>query len=79
MDDAVSFAHFIQNVCNVTVAHASNKIISFFPMFRSLMRTTDYDIDKLITNVHVANSVRALAQRIYIPVGVIMHLKALHF
>ena len=43
------------------------------------MRTTDDDIDKFIAAVHGANSGRAFFQRISIPVGVIMHLKALRF
>ena len=43
------------------------------------MGTSDYEIDKWITDVHGANYVRALAQIISIPVGVIMHLKELRF
>ena len=43
------------------------------------MRTTDDDIDKLISSIHGANCGRALSQRIYIIVGAIMHPKALHF
>ena len=79
MDDAVAFAHFIWHILNVSVACASNKIISFLPTFTSLVVTTDDDINKFIATVHGENSGRALSQRIYIPVGVIMHLKALHF
>ena len=43
------------------------------------MGTTDDDIDKFITAVHGAKYVRALAQSVYIPVGVIIHLKSLCF
>ena len=52
MDDALAFAHFIQHVCNVNVACASNEILSFLPTFSSLMGTIDNDIDKFITAVH---------------------------
>ena len=43
------------------------------------MGETDDDIEKFITAVYGATSGRALAQNIYIPVGFIMHLKALYF
>ena len=43
------------------------------------METTYDDIDKFITTVYGTNSVRALARSISIPLGVIMHLKALCF
>ena len=43
------------------------------------MGTTHDDIDKFITAVHGANSVRALDQKIFIPVGIIMHVKVLCF
>ena len=79
MGDAVTSANFIQHVYNVKVSRASNKIISFFPTFSSLVGTTYYDIDAFITAVNGAKSGRALAQIISIPVGVIMHLNALHF
>ena len=50
-----------------------------FANITSLVVTTDDDIDKFIATVHGENSGRALAQMISIPVGVIMHLKALCF
>ena len=43
------------------------------------MGRTGDDIDKFVTTVHGKNYVRALSKRNSIPVGVIMHLKALHF
>ena len=43
------------------------------------MGDTDDDIYKFITAAHGAKSGRALAKRIFIPLGVIMHLKALRF
>ena len=79
MGDAVTSANFIQHVYNVKVSRASNKIISFFPTFSSLVGTTYYDIDAFITAVNGAKSGRALAQIISIPVGVIMHMKVLRF
>ena len=79
MEGAVDFAHYIQYVCNVTVPRASNKVLLFLPTFSSLMGTTDDNIDKFITPVHCDNSGRVLYQRISIPVGVIIHLKAQRF
>ena len=48
-------------------------------MFSSIMGTTYDNINKFVTSVHGANSGRALAQSISIPVGVIMHLNVLRF
>ena len=79
MGNAVAFAPFIQNICNTNVAHDRKEILYFLPMFSSLMEISDDDIDKFITTVHGANSGRALAQKISIIFGVIIHLKALRF
>ena len=79
MDDPVAFAGFIQHVCGVTDERARREILSFLPTFHSLMSTTDDEIDKFVTAVHGANTGRANAQRISIPVAVIMHMKALRF
>ena len=49
------------------------------PTFISLAGIIDDDIDKFTTAVHGTNSGRTIAQSIYIPVVVIMHLKALRF
>ena len=43
------------------------------------MGTTNDDIDEFITDIHCVNSVGALDQSISIPVGIVMHLKSLHF
>ena len=43
------------------------------------MVTMDDEIDKFVTAIYGANYGRALAQRISIPVGVVMHLKELCF
>ena len=64
---------------NVNVACASNEMLLFFPMLSSIMGTTDDDVDKLTTAVNGKNSVRHISQRISIPVGVIIQLKALCF
>ena len=79
MDDAVAFAYFTQPVCNVNVARNSNKKILFFRTFSSLMGPTNDDIDKLITAFHGETYGITLAQRISIPVVIIMHIKALCF
>ena len=77
MNDAVSFAHFIQYFFNVNVARVSNKILLFLPTFSSLLGTANDDIDTFITAVRGANS--GCNPRISIPVGVLMHLKVLCF
>ena len=79
MDDPVIFLNFANNICNVTVARAKNKILGFIPNFRALMTTSDSQIDEFVKNKHSSNSARWANAKILIPSGTIMRLKSIQF
>ena len=78
MEDPVIFLNFVNNICNVTVARARNKILGFIPNFRVLMTTPESQNDEL-KNTHSSNSAQGANAKILIPSDAIIYLKSIQF
>ena len=79
MDDNILFQTFITNVARVTVPRARNEILQFLPNFRSLLGTSEKEIDNFVKSTHSSNSARANNARILIPTTATLALKAVLF
>ena len=79
MDDPVLFANFLQNVAGLTVARSRNEVLGFVDTFRSLLSTSEDELDSFVKNTHSSNTARNNNQRILIPTRTVIALKALIF
>ena len=79
MDDPALFTAFLTNVAGITNARSRNEMQSFTATFRMLLSSSENEIDSFVKNTHAANSARANNQRILIPTGAVLALKALLF
>lgn len=79
MNDQALFATFLQDHCGLENQAARGEIISFIVSFQALLGTTDEELDTFVKSTHDTNSARHHTQRILIPPGAVIKLKALLF
>lgn len=79
MGDPTIFLNFLTNVAGFTNAWPRNEFLQFADTFQALLGTSEKELDSFVKNTHSANSARANNQKILIPPGSVITLKALLF
>ena len=79
MDDEVLYLNFLVQTLQVQPERVVQEITTFADTFRSLLSTSDEDLDEFVKTTHQSNSARANNARILIPTTVVSSLKALLF
>ena len=79
MDNSATFLTFLQTRCGVTIASASDEIVEFVSTLRNLLSVRESQLENFVKSTHSANSASTAQQGIFIPLGAIKVLKAIHF
>ena len=79
MDNPALFSAFLINVAGLTAARPRNEFLQFADTFRALLGTSEKELDSFVKNTHSSNSARANNQKVLIPPGSVITLKAVLF